>query len=67
MPVMLSEPQTRQAVTVPEAAARLGISTTTAWKLVYAGSIRAVRLGRAVRVPLEEINRILRGEDTHAE
>jgi len=56
----------RQAVSVPEAARTLGISVTTAWKLVYADTIRVVRLGRAVRVPLAEIERILSGSDDHA-
>lgn len=53
----------RRAVSVPEAARLLGISVTTAWKLVYADTIRVVRLGRAVRVPLAEIERILTGDD----
>jgi len=51
----------RRAVSVPEAARTLGISVTTAWKLAYAGDMRVVRLGRAVRVPLTEIERILSG------
>ncbi len=51
----------RRAVSVPEAARLLNISTTTAWKLVYAGDIRVVRLGRSVRVTLTEIDRLLSG------
>lgn len=53
--------QARRAVSVPEAAKMLGISVTSAWKLVYAGDIRAVRLGRSVRVTLTEIDRLLEG------
>ncbi len=56
----------RRAVSVPEGARLLDISTTTAWKLVYAGDIRVVRLGRSVRIPLAEIERILTGNDDHA-
>lgn len=63
---MLTVTQERRAVSVPEAARILGISVTTAWKLVYADSIRVVRLGRAVRVPLTEIERILSGGDDNA-
>jgi excisionase family DNA binding protein len=51
----------RRTRTVPESAAMLGISVTTAWKMVYGGQMRAVRFGRAVRVPVEEIERLLRG------
>lgn len=47
----------RLALTVPEVAARLGIGRTLCWSLVAAGEIPSLRLGRAVRVPLRELER----------
>jgi len=54
----------REAVPVPEAGRRIGIGPTTAWKMVYAGTMRTLDLPGVRRrlVPLSEIERILRGE-----
>lgn len=54
----------RGAVPVPEAGRRIGVGTTTAWKMVYAGAMRTLDLPGVRRrlVPLSEIERILRGE-----
>jgi excisionase family DNA binding protein len=56
----------RLLLTVEEAALRLGIGRSLAWRLVRSGELPSVRLGRLVRIPeraLEEwITRQLRGE-----
>lgn len=51
-----------QTLTVPQAAKVLGISVTLAWKMAYSDQMRVRRYGRAVRVPREEIERLLHGE-----
>jgi excisionase family DNA binding protein len=42
---------------VPEAARMLNVSRTTLYELMRAGDIRTVRIGRAVRVPVRELER----------
>jgi excisionase family DNA binding protein len=42
----------RLLLTVEEAAERLGIGRSHAWRLVNDGTLPSVRLGRCVRVPL---------------
>jgi len=51
----------RMAVTVPEAARRLSVSTATVWRLLDRGDLARVRIGRAVRVPVESIDALMRG------
>ena len=41
------------------AAQRLGISTATCYRLVAAGEIATVRFGRAHRVPVAELERLI--------
>lgn len=41
----------RLLLTVEEAAHRLGIGRSLAWRLVRSGELPSVRLGRLVRVP----------------
>ena len=41
----------RVLLTVEEAARRLGIGRTLAWRLVRDGELPSVRLGRLVRIP----------------
>jgi excisionase family DNA binding protein len=43
-----------------EAAALLGISRATLYRLVAAGRLRAVRIGRAALIPREELARFVR-------
>jgi excisionase family DNA binding protein len=43
---------------VPEAAAMLALSPKTVWQWIGARRISVVRLGRAVRVPQIEIDRL---------
>jgi excisionase family DNA binding protein len=50
-PVSLNDLPVRAILTVPQAAARLGISVGLAYELVRAGEIPAKRLGRRWVVP----------------
>jgi len=43
-----------------EAAEALGISVDTLAALIANGELRAVRIGKAVRVPREEIEKLIR-------
>jgi len=49
---------------VSEAATALSISRSKAYELVANGSLRAVRIGRSVRVPAEAIREIAAPTDT---
>lgn len=48
---------------VPEAADRLSISRTTAYRLIGEGTLRVVKIGHRTVVPASEIERLLRIED----
>lgn len=50
----------RPALTTTEVAAALGVSRRTVLRRVEDGSIRAMRLGKAVRIPKAELDRLLR-------
>ena len=56
----------RLLLTVEEAAQRLGIGRSLAWRLVRSGELPSVRLGRLVRIPeqslLDWLKRQVRGE-----
>ncbi len=45
----------RLLLTVEEAARRLGIGRTLAWRLVQERELPSVRVGRCVRVPLRDL------------
>lgn len=45
---------------VGEAAEALGLSRATIWRLVSSGRLNAVRVGRAVRVPADDLLRFLK-------
>ena len=49
----------REAFKVPEAARTLSVSPRLLWRLIAAGEVGVIRLGRSVRVPRAEIDRIL--------
>lgn len=49
----------RRVKTEAEVASIFGVSTRTVRRRIRDGSIRAVRLGGAVRIPDEEVERIL--------
>jgi excisionase family DNA binding protein len=43
---------------IPDAAAYLSVSARHLWRLIDAGEVKAVRLGRRVLIPADELNRI---------
>ena len=45
----------RLLLTVEEAARRLGIGRSLAWRLVRSGELPSVRLGRLVRIPEQSL------------
>ena len=42
-----------------EAAETLGICERAVWQLVKDGELRAVRIGRSVRIPVKELNQLV--------
>ncbi len=40
---------------IPEAAWRLGLSRSTIYEIIAAGELRAIKIGRAVRIPASEL------------
>lgn len=53
-----NETRGRLLLTIPDAADALSVSRRTVWRMLSAGELRAVRLGRAVRVRTADIRRI---------
>jgi excisionase family DNA binding protein len=51
---------------VPEAAAMLSLSQKTLWQWIGDRRIGVIRLGRAVRVPISEIDRLMEEGSTPA-
>lgn len=49
----------RRAVRAEEAARLLGVSRSLVFKTIAAGGIGAFRVGRSLRIPLSEIERLL--------
>ncbi|MGZ0174025.1 MAG: helix-turn-helix domain-containing protein [Planctomycetales bacterium] len=50
---------TRLAVTYREAGDALGVCERVVWQLVKDGRLKAVRIGRSVRIPVAELNRFV--------
>ena len=59
-PALGSRQTDREALSRREAAALLGVSEGMMIKLVRVGRVGAIRIGKCVRIPRTEINRILR-------
>jgi len=57
---------TAKLLKVPEAAAMLALSHKTVWQWIGERRIEVVRLGRAVRVPVSEIERLVEEGTTPA-
>ena len=53
------DPHDRATITVTEAAHVLGISRSTAYELVHAGTLPALRLGRRIVVPTHALEELL--------
>lgn len=51
--------QPRLALTYRQTAEALSLCERTVWMLVQKGQLKAVRAGRAVRIPIAEIERFL--------
>ena len=49
------------AISVPDAARMLGIGKSLCWSLVWDGSLRSLRLGKRVVIPLKVIEQLLNG------
>jgi excisionase family DNA binding protein len=49
----------KRLVTVIEAAEMLSISPKTMWAWIYARKVETVHLGRSVRVPASELERLI--------
>lgn len=46
-------------LTIPEAAERLAVSRDTIYRLIASGDLRSVHLGRAHRIPADEVDRLI--------
>jgi len=55
----------RLAVTYHEAGDLLGVCERVVWQLVKDGRLKAVRIGRSVRIPVSELERFI-SESTDA-
>jgi excisionase family DNA binding protein len=49
-------------LTVTEAAAKLSMHRSAVLRMVHAGKLRSVRLGRSYRIPESEVHRIAAGQ-----
>jgi excisionase family DNA binding protein len=54
-------PMARQSMTVTQAAAAAGCSSTTIYRWIRAGDIQAYRIGHGVRIPVTEVERLVQG------
>ena len=60
------EGQGRLAVTYREAGDALGVCERIVWQLVKDGELKAVRFGRAVRIPVAELERFIADRTANA-
>ncbi len=56
----------RLAVTYLEAGQMLGVCERIVWQLVKDGELKAVRFGRAVRIPVAELERFIADRTANA-
>ena len=52
----------RLAYSMREVATAIGMSERSVWSLVASGRLRAIKLGRSVRIPREALAELLRGD-----
>jgi excisionase family DNA binding protein len=52
----------RLTITIEQAGVRLGLSRTTAYMLAHQGVIPVLRLGRQLKVPLVQFEKLLNGK-----
>jgi len=53
-------------LTVSEFARVTNTSKTTVWRMIRGGQVRVYHMGRAVRIPREELVRLRQGGSDHA-
>lgn len=53
---------TRLAYSMREVAAAIGLSERSVWALIARGELRAVKLGRSVRISREALDELLGGD-----
>lgn len=61
-PLVQEEPDT--VFTVEEAAERLGVSRSLIYTLMRRGELHTIKIGRHRFIPVDEVERIVRGEAT---
>lgn len=61
-----NEPTASRYLTVSEVAAALRVSNMTVYRLVSSGELPAVKIGRSLRLPVDEVDRYLAGRLTTA-
>lgn len=49
----------KELLTIPQAAGRMTISEKTTWRMVYAGKLEVVRIGRCVRVTGKSVDDVI--------
>jgi excisionase family DNA binding protein len=54
---MQVETEQRRLYTIPQVVYQTGYSRSTVYNEIAAGRLRAVKLGRAIRIPAEELDR----------
>jgi excisionase family DNA binding protein len=54
----------RQTIDIPEMAKLLGVSRNFGYEMAKTGTVRTIRLGRRIVVPVSEIARLLKGAGT---
>jgi excisionase family DNA binding protein len=60
------QPDRARFVTVAEVASLLRVSNMTVYRLIQAGSLPAVRVGRSYRLREDDVDRYLAGQYTEA-
>jgi len=58
------ESNERLTLSVIQAGAVLGLSPSTSYRLVHTGEIPSLRLGRQLRVPKVQLEKLLAGQQT---
>lgn len=57
--ILIIMKNTRSALSVASVASRLEVCELTVRRLIQSGDLRAVRVGRLVRVPIDEVERLV--------
>ena len=54
----------KELLTIPQAAGRMAVSEKTTWRMVYAGKLEVVRIGRCVRITGKSVDDVIDGGTT---